>query len=142
MVDLGFLLITFFVFTASLSQPTVTRLIMPKEGDSTAVAQRNALTFLLDKGKVYAYEGIWEEALLKNSVAETGYDMQKGMGTIIRQKQKSLAAKDDLMVLLKPLRSSSYENVMAALDEMQINVVKKYALVDATEAEASFVQKQ
>lgn len=79
MVDLGFLLITFFVFTASLSQPTVTRLIMPDEGESLPVPESKALTFLLDKGKVYAYEGIWDDAFIKNKIVATDYGLQKGL---------------------------------------------------------------
>jgi hypothetical protein len=46
------------------------------------------------------------------------------------------------VVLIKPLPTASYQSVIAALDEMQINNVTHYALVDATAAEKSFVQGQ
>jgi biopolymer transport protein ExbD len=52
MVDLGFLLITFFIFTATLSQPTVTKLIMPKDGDPLPVPESKTLTFLLSRNQV------------------------------------------------------------------------------------------
>src|SRR5918911_522268 len=62
MVDLGFLLITFFIFTATLSTPNTMRLIMPKDEKDpekqTEVKQSGALTILMGKGNgLYYYEG-------------------------------------------------------------------------------------
>src|SRR5262249_31264869 len=61
MVDLGFLLITFFIFTATLSSPTTMNLNMPKDTkkeDETKVKQSGALTILLGKdNEVFYYEG-------------------------------------------------------------------------------------
>ena len=61
MVDLGFLLITFFIFTATMKSPTTMDLNMPKESDEkdeTKIKQSGALTILLGKGDhVYYYEG-------------------------------------------------------------------------------------
>ncbi len=140
MVDLGFMLITFFIFTATLSQPHITKLIMPQKGEPTTVAQSTSMTLLLDNEKAFAYEGLWEEAIAKHAVVETNYDLQTGLGARIRQKQKTLSAKNDLVVLIKPLTAASYQHVITALDEMQINNVKKYALVDATVDEISFAR--
>ncbi len=142
MVDLGFLLIAFFIFTATLSQPGTTRLIMPNKGESTPVAGSKALTFLLDKQTAYVYEGRWEDAVLQNKIVETTYDLQHGIGAHVRQKQKLLSSKVDLMVIIKPLKSSSYQNIIAALDEMQINHVTKYAVVDASLEEHAFASRQ
>src|SRR5215510_2725233 len=68
MVDLGFLLITFFIFTATMSSPTKMDLNMPKESDEkdeTKIKQSGALTILLGKddidptkgAHVFYYEG-------------------------------------------------------------------------------------
>lgn len=62
MVDLGFLLITFFVFTATMNEPTALDLNMPKDVDDdkkkTEVKESSVLTILLGKGdQVYYYEG-------------------------------------------------------------------------------------
>src|ERR1044071_158472 len=63
MVDLGFLLITFFIFTTSLMEPTVTKLAMPKESKDTATLfEKTLLTMLVDKDNAYVYEGSWEKA--------------------------------------------------------------------------------
>jgi biopolymer transport protein ExbD len=61
MVDLGFLLITFFIFTTTMSSPTTMQLYMPKdtdEKDQNKAKESGALTILLGKNNVvYVYRG-------------------------------------------------------------------------------------
>jgi biopolymer transport protein ExbD len=64
MVDLGFLLITFFVITVQLSKPTTVNLNMTKDGPPIDLGNSNALTVLLDEaGRIYYYHGNWKDAL-------------------------------------------------------------------------------
>jgi biopolymer transport protein ExbD len=123
LVDLGSLLISFFVFTATVSQPRITKLVMPKAGGPTPVPQCKSITFLLDNKTAYVYEGRWEDA--GHKLTATTYDLQTGLGHYIGGKQQKLLQKNDLVMLLKSLPAASYQNVLAALDEMQINDVKK-----------------
>ena len=141
MVDLGFLLITFFIFTSSMAEPYVTKLYMPADGPSTSQGESGALTVLLGKDdRIYYYEGQWEPALQNKAVLPTSYNLQHGLGQVIRQKQQRLGSKkDELMLLIKPLETATYANVINILDEVQINGVKRYAITDPTQEEKTFV---
>jgi biopolymer transport protein ExbD len=149
MVDLGFLLITFFVFTTTISTPTVTDLFMPKEfGDPMPLPKSLALTLLLDdENKIYYYQGDFSDAVKANEIFETNYSTYTGLGTIIRQKQKDIDAsgkfsdgRKGLMMLIKPTSNSVYKNVVDALDEAVINDVKKYAIIEPEAAEIDFLK--
>jgi biopolymer transport protein ExbD len=147
MVDLGFLLVTFFVFTTQISQPSVTNLYMPHDGVSTKIADSKSLTFLLgNDNHVYYYFGNIKDAVKSNKVFQTTYDEFKGMGNIIRLKQNELEQRKidrkELIVLIKPDQKTSYKNMMYAIDEMLINEVTRYALLDISNEEETFLKRK
>ena len=153
MVDLGFLLITFFVFTTTMSTPKATDLFMPKEGDvidPPKLIDDLALTLLLDdNNKVYYYQGIFSDAISANKIFETNYSTYDGIGKIIRQKQKDIDAsgkfadgRRGLMLLIKPTSKSVYKNVVDALDEAVINDVKKYAIIEPAVEEINYISSK
>lgn len=95
MVDLGFLLITFFVFTATMSTPTTLDLNMPKDVDDpnkkTEVKQSGVLSIILGKAdQVYYYEGQLEVAEGKNNWKSTTF---KGIRDIIIKKKQDVRSR-------------------------------------------------
>jgi hypothetical protein len=91
MVDLGFLLITFFVITTELSKPTVMKLNMPADGTGTQLAESNALTIIpAGENKLYYYFGKWEEALGKGEIFTAGYAGENSIRKVITNKQIGL----------------------------------------------------
>ena len=114
MVDLGFLLITFFILTTSMSEPAVTKLYMPADGGPTKLNEDAAVTVLLSgNDSVFYYHGKWEKAIQNNKIHVASYKVKTGIGNIIREKQKRLGKKrNDLMLLIKPLETASYCNLM------------------------------
>jgi hypothetical protein len=63
------------------------------------------------------------------------------LGNLIRAKQKQLGQKrDGLVLLIKPLSTASYRNVIDALDEALINNVQRYAVVEASSDEKQYVK--
>jgi biopolymer transport protein ExbD len=129
MVDLGFLLITFFIFTTTMSQPTAMKLFLPKDTEKqdelNKVKESGALTIMLGKGDgVYYYEG-----QLAQDASNFKSSNFKDIRDVIINKKKSTNP-EDFVVVIKPGPEATYKNTVDILDEMTINDVKRYAMVD------------
>jgi len=145
MVDLGFLLIAFFIFTTEISKPAVTKLYMPHEGAPINVLDSKSLTILLGgNNHVFYYFGIEQTAIKNDQVFQASYDEMTGLGNIIRQKQTDLEKRkierNDLVVLIKPGNESCYKNIVAVLDDMLINAVSRYSIVNREDEEENFLK--
>ena len=139
MVDLGFLLITFFIFTTTMAQPTAMRLFLPKDTekpeDQNKVKASGALSIMLAKdNKIFYYEG--ELAPNGANFKSTNF---KEIRDIIINKKKSTDPKD-FVVVIKPGPEATYKNTVDILDEMTINDVKRYAMVDIFDIELQMIR--
>lgn len=142
MVDLGFLLVTFFMLTTTFSKPQTMEINMPvkpkgeqiEEEDANAVKASKAMTILLGgENKVYWYSGLPGD---DNPPTVTDFS-QDGIRKVILSKNKEVT---DLVVLIKPSNDSNYKNVVDILDEMSITNVKRYALVDITQVDLDLIK--
>lgn len=135
MVDLGFLLVAFFVMTTQLSEPQVLRLTMPKEGPNTPVPQSGTLTVVLDGSGQYAvYEGALDEPTAAASLRLAGSLGKAGVRDLIQDFQRRLDqstlkdGRNSMVLIIKPTSRARFEQVVDALDEATINNVKKYVI--------------
>ncbi len=135
MVDLGFLLITFFIFTTTMSQPTAMHLYLPKDvkdDEKNKVKNSAVLTLMLGKNDViYYYEGDSAQGLKPT-------DFKKVRDIIIDKKRRTNPS--DFVVILKPTVDATYKNTVNILDEMTIDQVKRYAMVDISPVEYNFIK--
>jgi biopolymer transport protein ExbD len=139
MVDLGFLLITFFIFTTTMSQPTAMKLNLPKDTDKpeeqNKVKESGVLTVMLGKNnQVYYYEGT-----LAPDAANFKSSNFKDIRTEILNKKQSTDPKD-FVIVIKPDQDCTYKNVVDMLDEMLIDEVKRYATVEIAPVEYQLIQ--
>jgi biopolymer transport protein ExbD len=126
MVDLGFLLITFFIFTTTVSQPTAMKINLPKDvqkpEEQNKVKASAVLTIMLAKNdQIYYYEG-------DDPVKMQSSNFKAIRDVILDKKRRTDTA--DFVVVLKPSKDCTYKNTVNILDEMTIDGVKRYALVD------------
>ena len=147
MVDLAFLLITFFMLTTSLSKPQSMDLGMPEKDPKTPpilIADARTLTVLIgDSGKLQTYMGQFASPIEAPKDVPYGKD---GLRKIILDKVVTVPItmgdpKKGLIVIIKATKKSSYKNLVDVLDEMAICKVPTYAIVDIEKAEAKLVQE-
>ncbi|MBO9731822.1 MAG: biopolymer transporter ExbD [Chitinophaga sp.] len=142
MVDLGFLLITFFMLTTTMAQPKTMDLVMPKDGPPMPLPDKKALTIVLGPdNKIAWYEGIGTDPAMPPQIHYTSYANHAGIRDVIIDKKNTVQQafqKNELMVLIKADRHSNYKNVVDIMDEMLINQVDRYAVVDITPAEEQY----
>ncbi len=128
MVDLGFLLICFFVFTTNMAKPVTMQINQPndKTGEKNPVCNSCALTVLLDSGNaIHYYEGAPEAAQLKT----TDFSNQ-GIRKILLQKRQqvesTVGSPSRMVVIIKPMHGSQFRNFVDMVDELNILGVKIY----------------
>ena len=146
MVDLGFLLITFFILTAEMTKPAVSDLYMPKDGPPTNLGEKDALTIILrNNNQIAYYRGSFENVRQNNGIRFTTANSNIGIRKAIQNVQRSLGSRQNasknMMLLIKPTDLASYGAVVGILDEVLINDVKKYAIMELSEGEKQFLQK-
>jgi biopolymer transport protein ExbD len=167
MVDLAFLLLTFFMLTTTFSKPKTVEINMPvKEGEAQKV--NNAVTILLSsKDRVFWYYGEFKPAETQlnltdfsdNGIRKIFLDKNAAAHAEIVKLEDQLAKKQiadttfkrmavdvksqktALMVLIKTDDKAKYKNVIDILDELSIASVGKYAVVDMMKEEYDLIQK-
>lgn len=144
MVDLGFLLITFFVFTTTMATPTVMRVNMPfdKVPPGDDICESCVLTvFLTAENGIIYYEGLPKGNTIPGHTA-----FGKGIRDIILQKrkevQKTRGTADEFVLIIKPADESSFQNFVDLLDETTINSVKRYYMSEVEEDDRRFLLAQ
>ncbi len=150
MSDVAFLLVTFFMLTTTLSKPKTMNLFLPHdvkdEEQQNKVKESQALTILLGKdNNLYYYEGIGQKAAENPAdlVKKSSYELKGGIGDVLMDKARSViqnsGGQDSIVVIIKPMEESSYENVVSILDDMNIYEIKKYALVEFTKNDQKLI---
>lgn len=170
MVDLAFLLLTFFMLTTTFSKPKTMELNMPDKDPNQQQKVNNALTVLLtDKNQIYYYTGEFKPD--STQLQLTTFDMDKGIHKLLldlnkptideikvindrkerkeipdsvfkKMKKEAQAKKSALTVLIKTDDKAKYRNAIDMIDELNSCMIGKYALVEMGKEEYDLLQKQ
>jgi len=130
MVDLAFLLITFFMLTTTLSKPTAMDIAKPDKDDKSEerleLRASQTMTILLGKdNKVAWYMG---EA---GTVAPEIVNFSQIRQAILDNKKKVKdASGKDIVMVIKPTSGANYKNFVDIMDELLITGIKTAPAID------------
>jgi len=178
MVDLAFLLLTFFVLTSTFSKPKSMELTFPVPPKDPTIKQppvKNGITFLLTKDdRIFYYEGEFraadDEKGKKTTLSELNFS-QSSLHKYLADKNKW--AQDEIKkldekfmnkqipdsthkrmvrdvkankiaptVLIKTDDKATYKNVIDVIDELNINLIGKYVVVDIIKPELDLINEK
>ncbi|SKC87199.1 ExbD/TolR family protein [Ohtaekwangia koreensis] len=137
MVDLAFLLLTFFMLTSKLQDPFIMEVTVPDKVKETTplpmVKAERVITLILgEKNKVYWYHGVQDP-----KVHVTDFSPQ-GIRKLLLDKNSEIK---DMYLLIKPSDKSRYQNLVDILDEIAITKALRYSLVPITPLDEALVQE-
>lgn len=138
MVDLGFLLITFFIVTTSMTTKQVMPLAMPTDGKEAKISAEKTLHLILKANN----EIVYYNGLDSMHTRVCSFDGTNSIRNLLLNKRQTIQQKFgnaiDLMVLIKPTSASIYKNLVDILDEIKINGINKYMILEPSKLEANF----
>ena len=175
MVDLAFLLLTFFMLTTTFSRPKTMEINMPikdaKEEEQQKVAASQTLSVLLtDNDRIIWYMGVDDPTqppvtnvasfslTATNSIHKVLLEKNQRIYDQVQQlkiqaekenwEQDTLKArigrakadKKGLIVLIKSDDKARYKNLVDILDEMSVNAIGRFAIVDITPNEEELIK--
>ena len=148
MVDLGFLLITFFMFTTTFSKPNVMDLGLPAKPkkdapppQKTEIDLSNSISLIIGKDNRIFYHQLDQAGLNDQTLQETTYD-KEGITKVIEQAKRRAKDVKKFTVIIKPTDDAVYKNFVDILDQMTITNSQQYGVTDIKPWEKVIYEKK
>lgn len=134
MVDLGFLLITFFMFTTNFTKPNVMDLGLPAKDPNPNPHQydihpKNQVTFILGKDNRVFYHQSFKEGLNTSNLKETNFS-GINITKIISEAYNNAPNKENFTIIVEPTDDANYKNFVDVLDNIAISKKERYGVTD------------
>lgn len=135
MVDLAFLLITFFMLVTTFNKPNVMDLGLPakpkdkQKAPDTEIDLSNSISLIIGKDNRIFYHQLDQAGLNDQTLQETTFD-RNGITKVIEQAKSRAKDQSKFTVIIKPTDDAIYKNFVDILDEMAITKNEIYGVTD------------
>jgi biopolymer transport protein ExbD len=135
LVDLGFLLVTFFILTSAYTKPQAMKLQMPQKQANQATMHlfaSGAITVFLGKDNRILYR-----KGLSHKLQESSFD---SIGTLLAEQKRQHP--DKYFVVIKATRQAKYKNLVDVLDELTVRNILKFSIDDLNAQEKAMLRSK
>lgn len=147
MVDLAFLLITFFMLVTTFNKPNVMDLGLPakpkdpKTNIDTQIDLSNSISLIIGKDNRIFYHQLDQAGLNEQTLQETSFD-REGITKVIEQAKARAKDQSKFTVIIKPTDDAVYKNFVDILDEMAITKNEIYGITDVKPWEQAIYERK
>lgn len=123
MVDVAFLLLTFFMLTTTMNKPQTMEINLPPSEAKAEVAESNLLTLRITED----FRIFWNTGVEK-PVTVDGTDKQQrlvNLGKLLKDRNR---ANPKLITLIKVDGKAKYIDMVDVMDELNINQISRFSL--------------
>lgn len=141
MVDVAFLLLTFFMLTTTFSKSNTMEINIPPEAVEVKVAESNVMTLRIsDDFKAYCSLG--EEAPRSMPLYDSGDTGQMALSGQLRSLlRQQTAANEKMVIVVKISGKARYKHLVDIIDELNLMKIGRFSLDDFTEQDALEIQR-
>ncbi|MEI7695442.1 MAG: biopolymer transporter ExbD [Chlorobium sp.] len=137
MVDVAFLLLTFFMLTTTFSKSNTMEINTPPEKTEVKVVEKNVLTLRI-ADDIMAYCSLGGALPRKVRMYDSGDSRQQSaLSSELRQLLKQqTAANQKLVIVVKLSEKAKYRHLVDIIDELNLMKIERFSLDDYTDQDA------
>ncbi len=141
MVDLGFLLITFFMLTTTFNKPQAMSQNFPekkKDEDKDVVVKASKVLQLVpwENNKLYYFSGTGDSKDGPTIIDSIDFSVTKNLRPVLerhlRQVEQKFGDREEAIILIKPKNESKFKNYVDLMDELNIVGIKRLVPMEWT----------
>lgn len=140
MVDVAFLLLTFFMLTTTFSKPNTMEINVPPENMEVKVAESNVMTIRIvpNDSLYWGMASDKPEAVPMYDKSDKSILLSKALKTVLEKKSSQ---NDKLVVVIKLDKKAKYRNLVDLIDELNLMKMDRFSLADFTDDDAKEILK-
>ncbi|MBN1928906.1 MAG: biopolymer transporter ExbD [Chlorobiaceae bacterium] len=140
MVDVAFLLLTFFMLTTTFAKSNTMEINIPPEKSEVAVAELNVMTLRV-AGDGFAYWSLGEDAPRRVPLYDNG-DARSSLSRELRQVlRQEFARNSKLVIVVRISEKAKYKSLVDIIDEFNLMKIDRFSLDDYTGQDDAEIRK-
>lgn len=140
MVDVAFLLLTFFMLTTTFAKSNTMEINIPPDTGEVSIAERNVMTLRVP-GDGFAYWSLGEEAPYRVRLYDSDDPHASLSGELRQVLRRQFTGNSKLVIVVRISDKAKYKSLVDVIDEFNLMKIDRFSLDDFTDADQVAVSR-